>query len=60
MQKPPCEPPFSMLLYEASLYTTSLHCVKFSIQRKVKVTDLIWAFFSTLFALKLCSTVMID
>ena len=57
MQKPPWEPPFSKLLYEASLYTTSLYCVKFSIEGKVKMTDLIWAFFSTLFALKMCSTV---
>ena len=51
MQKPPCEPLFSTLLYEASLYTTSLHWRKFSMQGKVKVTDLILAFFSTLFAL---------
>ena len=45
MQKPPCEPLFSTLSYEASLYTTSLHWC-----------HLILAFFSILFDLRTCST----
>ena len=53
MQKPTYESPFSKLLYEASLYTSSLHWLTFPIQEKVKVTVLSLAFFSTLFALNL-------
>ena len=57
MQKPPCGSSFSNLLYDASLYTTILHWLKFFVQGKVKVADLILAFFNSLFALKMCSTV---
>ena len=41
MQKRHSEPLFSKLLYEKTLHTTSLHWLEFSIQGKVKVTDLL-------------------
>ena len=36
MQKPPCEAPFSKLLYEALLYLTSLQGLKFFIKERLK------------------------
>ena len=60
MQKPPCEPPFSKLLYEAIYNYIQHHYIQlvYTVLRfPYKESDLIWAFFSTLFALKMCSTV---
>ena len=60
MQKPPCEPSFSKLLYEAIYNYIQHHYIQLvytALSFPYKESDLIWAFFSTLFALKMCSTV---